>query len=71
MSTRPLSGCDLLLPSEVRALHQTGDHGHCHGEPCQAPREPYPCPVCGTPRDDTMAQCACTDDELRAAGDTR
>lgn len=26
----------------------------------------YPCPVCGTPRDDGMAQCTCTDGDLAA-----
>lgn len=31
-----MSYCDLLLPREVKDLHDDGDHGHCHGEPCQA-----------------------------------
>lgn len=26
----------------------------------------YPCPVCGTPRDDGMAQCTCSDGDLAA-----
>lgn len=63
-----MSYCDLLLPREVKALHDAGDHGHCHDEPCQGT---YPCPVCGTPRDATMAQCACTDADLAAKGATR